>query len=87
MDESSLPFGAIMMTHKVEAVYENGVLRPLHALTGIAEHSLVRLTVETMASPSDGIRECIGSMSDEDATELSEIIDREFERVNPSEWR
>jgi predicted DNA-binding antitoxin AbrB/MazE fold protein len=30
----------------IEAIYENGVLRPLEALEGLAEHAKVKITVE-----------------------------------------
>jgi hypothetical protein len=39
--------------------------------------------VEVEASP---LSEVAGSLSSEDAQELREIIDREFERVDPREW-
>lgn len=74
------------MTHKVDAIYENGVLRPLSRLDGIAERSRVRLTVESEPAGSHPISDCIGIMPDEDAAELSRIIEAEFEKVNPSEW-
>ena len=75
------------MTQKVDAIYENGVLRPLSRLDGIAERSKVRLTVESEPDESHPISDCIGIMPDEDAAELSRIIEAEFEKVNPSEWR
>lgn len=34
------------MTQTVEAIYENGVLRPVQPLDGIADQSRVRVTVE-----------------------------------------
>ena len=41
------------MTTAVEAIYEDGVLRPLQPLA-LAEHAHVRLSVETI--PDDGDR-------------------------------
>ena len=37
------------MTHSIRAIYENGVFRPLDALT-LTEHEQVRLTVESISS-------------------------------------
>ena len=73
------------MSETIPAVFENGVFRPLRPPTGLAEHHQVTLTVdaEVEASP---LSEVAGSLASEDAQELREIIDREFERVDPREW-
>ena len=73
------------MSETIPAVFENGVFRPLRPPTGLVEHHQVTLTVdvELEASP---LSEVAGSLASEDAQELREIIDREFERVDPREW-
>lgn len=71
------------MTRTIDAMYEGGVLRPLQALEGIPEHSRVRLTVVSAEVPGQNLAECVGTLPDEDAAEMREIIDREFEQVNP----
>jgi predicted DNA-binding antitoxin AbrB/MazE fold protein len=40
------------MTHSIRAIFENGVFRPLDALT-LTEHEEVRLTVEPISSSSE----------------------------------
>ena len=40
------------MVHVIDAVFENGVLRPLSALD-LPEHQVVRVTVETVKPPED----------------------------------
>jgi len=80
----------------IEAIYENGVLRPLQAIDGLAEHERVTVTVTSgegvAKGPTRGVlgghpfRDCIGILPNEDATEMLEIIEREFEQVNPREW-
>ena len=40
------------MTHSIRAIYENGVFRPLDALT-LSEHEQVRLTVESISSSTE----------------------------------
>ena len=66
-------------------MFENGVFRPLRRPKGLAEHRQVTLTVEVeeeVSSPTD----LAGSLSSEDAQEMREIIEREFERVDSREW-
>ena len=70
------------MSETIPAVFENGVFRPLRRPKGLVEHHHVTLTVDVEEPLSDAS----GSLSPEDAQELREIIDREFERVDPSEW-
>ncbi len=74
------------MSQKIDAIYENGVLRPLAALRGIPEQSRVRLTVEPAAGAGARPADCAGSLPDEDAAEMRRIIAREFERVDPHDW-
>ena len=66
------------MVRKVEAVYENGVLRPLRSLEGIAEHAQVRLTIESTDPAENGFGDCVGIMPDEDAEDMRRIVDSEF---------
>lgn len=75
-----------MMTRRVNAVYEDGVLRPLETLDGIAEHAHVKLTVESVDSAGNGLADCIGILPDQDAAEMRQIVETEFEQVNLGEW-
>ena len=74
------------MTKTVEAVYENGVFRPLKRLEGIAEHRRVTLTV-TAEEKLSSLADFSGRMTPDDADEMREIVEREFERVDPREWQ
>lgn len=67
------------------AVFENGVFRPLRRPKGLVEHHHVTLTVDVEMQVS-ALAEVSGSLSPEDAQELREIVDREFERIDPREW-
>lgn len=69
----------------VEAIYENGTLRPLEPLIGIANNTRVRLAIEALplASP---LADCFGIMPDEDAEEMLRIVNDEFERVEADGW-
>jgi predicted DNA-binding antitoxin AbrB/MazE fold protein len=74
------------MKETLEAVYENGVFRPLTRPEGIAEHRQVTLTVSAEEKPSS-FADLAGRISPEDAEEMREIVEREFERVEPREWQ
>jgi len=74
------------MKKTVEAVYENGVFRPLKYPEGIAEHRQVTLTVTAQEQPSS-LADLAGRISADDAEEMRVIVEREFERVDPREWQ
>ncbi|MBM4086413.1 MAG: DUF104 domain-containing protein [Planctomycetes bacterium] len=77
----------VTMVQTIEAVYENGVLRPLSPLQGIEEHRRVKLTVEAEDRPRHPLADCVGILPDEDAEEMLRIIEEEFEKVDPREWQ
>jgi predicted DNA-binding antitoxin AbrB/MazE fold protein len=70
----------------IEAIYENGVLRPVEPLDWLGEQRRVTVTVHAQPAerPLDG---WVGGMSDEDADEMRAIIAGEFGRVNPDDWK
>ena len=74
------------MTRTLEAVFENGVFRPLTRPEGIAEHGRVMLTVTAEEKPSS-LADLGGRISPDDAEEMRAIVEREFERVDLREWR
>ncbi len=75
------------MSELVEAVYENGVLRPAKPLTGIPENSRVHLIIQVAGTFPNQLKGCIGIMPDDDAAEMQQIIESEFEKVDLSEWK
>lgn len=72
------------MSQTIPAVFEDAVFRPLRRHTGLAEHHHVTLTVD-VEEQVPALAEVSGSLSTEDVEELREMIDREFERVDPRE--
>ncbi|MEO7189990.1 MAG: antitoxin family protein [Vicinamibacterales bacterium] len=74
------------MKETLDAVYENGVFRPLKAPTGLGPHSRVTITV-TAEDQASSLIGCANRISGEDAREMREIIDREFEHVDPRDWK
>lgn len=74
------------MKTTIEAVYENGVFRPLKPPEGIAEHRQVTLTVTAEHRPAS-LANLSGRISADDAAEMQAIVEREFERVDHREWQ
>lgn len=74
------------MTKTIEAIYSNGVLRPVVPLTDLRENGRVTITITTARSghPLEG---WVGGLSDEDAHEMLRVVDTEFEQVNPDDWK
>jgi predicted DNA-binding antitoxin AbrB/MazE fold protein len=75
-----------MMKETLRAVFENGVFRPLKPPTGVSEHREVTLTVTVEDAPSS-LADFGGRVSADDAREMREVIEREFERVDSREWK
>lgn len=75
------------MHETFDAVYENGVFRPLEPVPQIDEHCRVKITVDVDESPKLTVHDCVGIMPDADAKELQEIISDEFEKVDLNEWK
>jgi len=74
------------MTQTLEAVYEDGVFKPLSLPQGVPEHAQVTISVQ-IAPAVRSRRDVIGSMAREDAEEMQEIVRREFGRVDPDAWK
>jgi predicted DNA-binding antitoxin AbrB/MazE fold protein len=72
------------VTKTLEAVYENGVFRPLERPEGMPEHRQVMLTVTAQYQPSS-LADLAGRISADDAQEMRAIIEGEFERVDLGE--
>ena len=75
----------MLKSETIPSVFESGVFRPLRRPKGLVEHHHVTLTVD-VGEQMSALSEVAGSLVPEDAQELREIIDREFERVDPREW-
>lgn len=74
------------MQRTIEAIFANGVLRPLAPIDFIDENGRVTLTVN-LASGGRPLKGWVGGLDDADAAEMLRVIDTEFERVNPDDWK
>jgi predicted DNA-binding antitoxin AbrB/MazE fold protein len=75
------------MTKTVDAVFAGGVFRPIQAVEGLPENARVRLTVvgeQPTGRPFEG---WVGTLPDDEAREMIQVIEEEFERVDPDEWK
>jgi len=73
-------------TQTIEAIYENGILRPLEPIKNLAEQCKVKITIEREEITPHPLLEFAGILSDEEAKELKRIIETEFERIDPNAW-
>lgn len=74
------------MKETLKAVFENGVFRPLRRPKGLAERCEVTLTV-TVEEGASSLADFAGRISSDDAQQMREVIEREFERVDSREWQ
>ena len=63
-----------------------GVFKPLSVPSGIREHGRVTLTVTDATAPGS-LADLHGLMPSEDADEMREIVERDFESVDSGEWK
>ena len=74
------------MTKNIEAIYANGVLKPVQPIDGLEENRRVRLTITADDRPSP-FADWVGGISNEDAAQMRSVIEEEFEQVEPDEWK
>ena len=74
------------MQRTVEAIFSDGVLRPVEALDGLAENQRVLVTI-TPSPGTDPLAGWSGGLSDEDARQMIQTIESEFENVDPNDWK
>ena len=74
------------MPKTIEAIYENGILRPLKPIKGLKKHQRVAITFEKSLKKKHPLYGLCGILPDEDAEEILKIINEEFEKVDIDEW-
>jgi predicted DNA-binding antitoxin AbrB/MazE fold protein len=70
----------------IEAVFANGVLRPLSPVDFLDENRRVTLTV-SVAGTKRPLEGWVGGLADDDADAMRRTVEAEFERVDPDEWK
>ena len=74
------------MVKRFEAVYEHGIIRPLQPLNGLTDLTQLTLSIERAQAPTGDWRSCIGTLPDEDARRMREIVADEFSRIDADAW-
>ncbi|MCX9012302.1 MAG: DUF104 domain-containing protein [Candidatus Methanoperedens sp.] len=64
----------------MEAVYEDNVLKPIKPIKGIMEHENIVVTIR-QSLVKKGLREIAGTLTHEEAEEMQELIEGEFEKI------
>ncbi|MBN2444136.1 MAG: antitoxin family protein [Spirochaetales bacterium] len=76
------------MSQIIEAIYENGIIRPISPIKGIENNHKLKITIlEDEGLFAHRLGDCIGILPDEDAREMINIIEDEFEKVDLDEWK
>lgn len=74
----------------IEATYENGVFRPTESVSmpaGTKVRVLVESDEELIARMKARYPNSFGIITPEEGDEMMRIIDEEFGKVDPNEWR
>lgn len=74
------------MNLKFDAIFEDGVIKPLEPLEALPEHTRVSVSLDFPRKSLDAISGATGWLSDEDAAELKAIIETEFEQIDERDW-
>lgn len=74
------------MNLKFDAIFEDGVIKPLKPLEVLAEHTRVSVSLDFPGKSLDALSETTGWWSDEDAAEIKAIIEAEFEQIDERDW-
>lgn len=70
----------------IEAIFEDGVFRPLETPVGLPEHMRVKITIEPQMTEDRPFLQFVGILSDEEAVELERVIAEEFSKVDVDAW-
>jgi len=73
------------MIQKLSAIYKDGLLRPLNN-PNLPENSQVDLVIETNLNLYHPLLQFAGILLDQEAEEIQNIINQEFNQVNDNEW-
>ncbi|HWR59893.1 MAG TPA: antitoxin family protein [Thermodesulfovibrionales bacterium] len=74
------------MSKTIEAVYEDGVFRPLSQVKGLKKHQKVSITLQKPIRKKHPLEGLCGILPDKDAAEMLKAVEEEFEKVDINEW-
>jgi predicted DNA-binding antitoxin AbrB/MazE fold protein len=76
-----------VMPKIIEAIYKQGIIRPINPIEGVKENSRIKVRIIKSQEKKNPILKFAGILSDEEANSMINIIEEEFEKVNPDEWK
>jgi len=74
------------MSQTIAAVYKSGHFIPLMPVNDFKDNQPVELRIKLSQKKEHPLMRFVGIINDEEATELTNIIEEEFEKVNFDEW-
>ena len=74
------------MPKTIDAIYNQGVIKPINPVEGFEDNSIIKVRILTSPEKKPVLK-FAGILSDEEAKEMMNIIEGEFEKVNPDEWK
>jgi predicted DNA-binding antitoxin AbrB/MazE fold protein len=74
------------MSQAITAVYKNGHFIPVIPVNGFRDNQPVELRIKLSRKNEHPLMRFVGIINDEEAAELSNIIEEEFEKVDLDEW-
>ncbi len=72
------------MPKTIDAVYDDGVFRPLSPVKGLKKHQKA-ITLQKPIKKKHPLKGLCGILSDEDAAEMLKVVEEEFEKVDMEE--
>ncbi len=75
------------MVKTFHAIFKHGVLKPLEPVEGIEENTELEVVVSTEKKIQSPLIRFSGILSEEEADDMMKVVDNEFERINPDDWR
>lgn len=75
-----------MQAQSFEAIYVDGVIKPLHELKDVLERSKLNVTITSLQEENGSCLEFAGILNDEEAKEMIEIINEEFGKIEINGW-
>ncbi|PIQ93675.1 MAG: hypothetical protein COV68_08655 [Nitrospirae bacterium CG11_big_fil_rev_8_21_14_0_20_41_14] len=76
-----------MMPKTIDAIYKQGIIKPIKPIEGFEENSTIKVRILTPPGGKNPILKFAGILTDEEANEMINIIEEEFEKISPDEWK
>jgi predicted DNA-binding antitoxin AbrB/MazE fold protein len=75
------------MVRSFEAIYSNGVLRPVEPVDFLDENRRVTVLVEMPDESRRPLAGWVGGLTNGDAEDMRRSIEADFEQVDPDDWK